>query len=95
MAKVAENDKPARDELNEGDIVFVRYRDHVKGRTMDPLIVSPQLRECVAWLAYECSDYLTLVMDRSTGPKMPKSGDSDAQVLCLLRSDITEFRRLS
>ena len=62
---------------------------------MDPLIASPQLRECVAWLAYECPDYITLVMDRSAGPTMPKRGDPGAQVLCLLRSEISELRRLS
>ncbi len=80
--------------LKLGDTVYCKYMDHVQGHRVDPLVVSPQVRECLAWLVYRCPEYVTLVLDRDAGPPMLKSGDRKADVLCLLRGDIVELRRL-
>ncbi len=75
-------------------MVYCKYRDHVQGHRVDPLVVSPQVRECLAWLVYQCPDYVTLVSDRDAGPPMVKRGDSKADVLCLLCCDILELKRI-
>jgi hypothetical protein len=76
-------------------LVYVRYRDHVLYSRMDPLVVAPQIRECVGWLVHEASDYLVVCWDRDAGPPGLRGGDPKASGLVLLRSDILELRRLN
>jgi hypothetical protein len=76
------------------DIVFVRYLDHVQYSRAPALVMSPQTRETVGWLVYECEQYLTLSYDRDTGPPTVKGGDPKASGLVLLKSVIIDIKKL-
>jgi hypothetical protein len=75
-------------------LVFVRYLDHVQYNRTSALAMAPQTRETVGWLIYECQEYITLSWDRDSGPATLHGGDPKATGMCLLKSDILEFKRL-
>jgi len=75
-------------------MVYVRYRDHVLYHRGDPMLMKPQIRECVGWLVYDCAEYIIICWDRDAGPPTLKGGDSKASGLVLMRSDILELKRI-
>ena len=78
-----------------GSIVFIRYQDHVLYHRGDPLSLKPQVRECVGWLVYDCADYIIICWDRDASPPTLKAGDSKASGLVVMRSDISEMKRIA
>jgi len=78
------------------NVVYIRYLDHVMYSRVDPLIMSPQTRETMGWLVYECEQYVTIKHDQdaSTPPTL-KGGDPKASGLCLLKTDILEIQHLN
>lgn len=54
--------------------------------------MSPQVREAVGWLVYNCDQYLTITWDRDAKPPTLKGGDPKASGLVLLKSDILELK---
>jgi hypothetical protein len=75
--------------------VHVAYRDHVHFHRASPLIMAPQLRECVGWLVYDCPDYIVVCWDRDAGPPTLKSGDPKASGLVILRGDVAKLETLT
>ena len=82
------------DTVRMGDVVLVRYQDHLFYHRSDPLAHAPASRETVGWLVYECAEYIILCWDRDAEPPTLKGGDPKASGLVLLRSDILELKRL-
>ena len=80
-------------ETNE-TLVYVRYLDHVLFSRCPPLVMKPQIREAVGWLNYECEEYIILSWDRDAEPPTLKGGDPKASGVVLIKSDISEFKRL-
>jgi len=78
------------------NVVYIRYLDHVMYSRVDPLIMSPQTRETMGWLVYECEQYVTIKHDQdaSTPPTL-KGGDQKASGLCLLKTNILEIQHLN
>jgi hypothetical protein len=60
----------------------------------DPLMMSPQMRETVGWLVYDCEHYVTIKHDQNAGSPTLKGGDPQAAGLVLRRSDILEMKKL-
>ncbi len=81
-------------DLEVGRLIYIRYRDHVLYHRTQPETQSPQTRECVGWLIYDCADYIILTWDRDGGSPTLKGGDPKASGLVLLRSDILELKRI-
>jgi hypothetical protein len=77
-----------------GDVVTVRYFDHVLYHRGDPALMKPQIRECLGWLVYKCEDYITMAWDRNAEPPTLRGGDPKASGLVILRSDILEMKHL-
>jgi len=75
--------------------VYVLYRDHVLYHRGDPVVMKPQVRECVGWLVYDCADYVILSWDRDAGPPSLRGGDPKASGLVVLRSEILEMKRIA
>ena len=75
-------------------LVYVRYLDHVLFSRCSPLALKPQIREAVGWLNYECEDYIILSWDKDAEPPTLKGGDPKASGLVLIKSDITELKKL-
>src|SRR2546427_10751596 len=77
-----------------GSAVYIRYRDHVLYHMSDPVLMSPQTRECLGWLVDQRPDYVTISWDRNFAPPTLKGGDPKAGGLVILRSDILEMRKV-
>jgi hypothetical protein len=75
-------------------LVFVRYLDHVMYNRTPALVMKPQIREAVGWLAYECEYYITITWDRDADPPTLKGGDPKASGIVLLKSDILKLEKL-
>ena len=80
--------------MNNQQLVFVRYIDHVLYNRSSALAMQPQVREAVGWLVYECDQYVTLSWDRDGGPPTLHGGDPKASGMVLLKSDIIALERL-
>lgn len=78
----------------KGDVVYVRYRDHVLYNRAQPENLKPQVRECIGWLIYAGEDYIIICWDRDAEPPTLKGGDPKASGLVVLKSDILELKHL-
>jgi hypothetical protein len=85
---------PQQRKLRSGDLVYVRYRDHVLYHRVHPENLEPQMRECVGWIIYDCVDYIVVAWDRDADAPTLKGGDPKASGLVLLRSDILELKEI-
>jgi len=79
---------------NVGAIVYVQYLDHVLFRNADAGLFKPALRETVGWLHRETAEALWLLWERSVKPLPHERNPAEESGLVLLKSDITEMRRL-
>ena len=75
------------------DIVYVRYLDHVQYSRAPALVMSPQTRETIGWLVYECDQYINISHDRDAGPPTITGGDPKASGLVILKSDIVDLQK--
>jgi len=82
-------------EIESGDVVYIRYRDHILFHRVDPLSLEPQLREAVGWLVHQAPEYVIITWDRKADPPTLKGGDPKASGLVLIRRDIFELRKVS
>jgi hypothetical protein len=76
------------------DVIYVRYLDHVQYSRAHALEMSPQTRETIGWVVYDCEQYIILSSDRDAGPPTLKSGDLKASGLLLLKAAILEMEKL-
>jgi hypothetical protein len=77
-----------------GDLVVVKYLDHVAFRNSNPLNLSPEKRIRYGRLVFESSDYIILVSDETGEPPGLKGGDPKSEGMVILRNDVLELRRL-
>jgi len=84
-----------------GDIVYVRYRDHVLFKDIDPKAYGPQVRETVGWLAEESRGYIRIEWERFADDHegrghlvKPKNMRQRATGLMILKSCILERREV-
>ncbi len=84
----------ARD-IEISSLVYVRYRDHVLFRDMNPETVRPFTRECVGWLDYEDAECVRLVWERYAMPDPPGESKPRATGLVILKKAILEMRRIA
>ncbi len=78
----------------DGCLVYVRYRDHVLFRDVDPSLHGPWTRETVGWLDYEDPDYLRIIWERFAVPDPPAESKPRATGLVILKKAVLEMRRL-
>jgi hypothetical protein len=76
------------------EFVYVKYRDHILFHHAEPVVLKPQIRETIGWLAYQNEDYIIVCWDRNADSPTLKGGDPQASGLVLLRSDIMELRKI-
>ena len=80
--------------VKEGSIVYVRYRDHVLFRDVDPRAYKPFIREAVGWLDYQDEEYLRIVWERFAMPDPPNEPKPRATGLVILRAALVEVRKI-
>jgi hypothetical protein len=80
-----------------GDLVVVKYWDHVAFRNSNPLSLAPEKRIRYGRLLFESSEspsYIILVSDESAEPPTLRGGDPKSEGIVILCSDLLELRRL-
>lgn len=75
-----------------GDLVYVRYRDHVLFRDANASSYGPFVREAVGWLDYEDGGQIRIVWERFAEPVPNGGAKQRATGLVILRSAILELR---
>jgi hypothetical protein len=80
--------------LENNNLIYVRYRDHVLYNRASPALMQPQVREAIGWQVYDCELYIILSWDRDAQPPTLTGGDPKASGLVLLKSDIIALERL-
>jgi hypothetical protein len=79
----------------KGDVVIIRYRDHVRFEAADANFYKPWILEAVGWLDHEDDESIRLVQERYPEP-MP-SGNSRLRStgVSIVKSTIVELRQVS
>jgi hypothetical protein len=77
-----------------GELVCVRYRDHVLFKDVDASQYGPWVRECVGWLDYEDDEYVRIVWERFSEPNPPDNAKLRSTGLAILKKAILEMRRV-
>jgi len=80
--------------LAPGSLVYVRYRDHVLFKDVDPSLYRPWSRETIGWFDYEDQECLRLVWERFAMPDPPNEAKPRATGLVILKKAIVEMRRI-
>jgi hypothetical protein len=89
------NRQTSSSHVREGDLVLVRYLDHVLFKDVDPSLYRPWTRETVGWLDYEDGDHVRIVWERFAMPDPPQESKPRATGLLILKKVIVELRRVS
>ncbi|MBA7662068.1 hypothetical protein ES703_70091 [subsurface metagenome] len=79
-----------------GTAVYVRYRDHVLFKDVNPgVYAKPFTREAIGWLDHEDDDCIRLVWERFAEPTSNKEAKQRATGLVIMKGSILELRRVS
>lgn len=79
-----------------GDVVYVRYLDHVLFKDVDPsTYAKPFVRETLGWLDYEDDESIRLVWECFAEPDPHREARQRATGLVILKSGILEMRKFS
>lgn len=85
-----------RKRLRLGDVVVVRYYDHVLFKDMltSSGTLRPLIRESIGWLDYEDTEYIRLVWERYSEPIIGNESRFRTTGLVIRKNDLIELRRL-
>ena len=75
-------------------MVYVRYRDHVVFRNVDPETQSPIVQEAVGWFDHEDEEYLRLIVARYHEHDSNGNTRTKATGFVILKKTILETRRI-
>jgi len=73
-----------------GDLVSVKYRDHLLFRHCDASKQTPRIVTAVGRLAHDDADSITLIWEDYTDPG---DGVVKSTGLCVVKGDVVELRR--
>lgn len=96
LVSPSQPDKPTLEPpLRPGDVVLVRYKDHVLFKDADSFQQRPRVMEAVGRLEYEDDEFIRLTWEQYPEPN--PSGDARVRStgLTILKSTIVELRRVS
>jgi len=79
--------------LKAGDVVFIRYQDHVLFKDASASQYKPWTRETIGWLDYEDEEFVRIVWEQFHEPAPPLARVRSTG-LSILRKDIIEIRRV-
>jgi len=75
-----------------GNVVLIRYKDHVLFKDSDASQYQPWIRETVGWLDYEDEEYVRIVWERFHEPHPPDNARLRSTGLAISKKDIVEMR---
>lgn len=77
-----------------GEVLYVRYLDHVLFKDVDPNVFKPFVRETIGWLDHEDGDFIRLIWERFAEPMPNGEAKQRASGLVIMKSSILELRRV-
>jgi len=80
--------------MRVGQLVYIRYNDHILFKDVDPRLYRPWSRETVGWLDYEDEESVRIVWERFAMPDPPNEAKPRATGLVIMKSAILEMRRI-
>jgi len=80
--------------LRTGDLVFIRYNDHVLFKDADASQFRPWTRETVGWLDHEDEEFVRIIWERYPEPNPPEKARLRSTGLAIDPRNILEMRRL-
>jgi len=80
--------------MQTGELVYIRYRDHVLFKDSEASQYRPWIRECVGWLDYDDEEYVRLVWERFSEPTSGENGRLRSTGLAILKKAIVEMREI-
>jgi len=81
--------------LDVGSLVYVRYRDHMLFRNLDPQTAEPIIQEAWGLLDHEDIDYIRLVVARYQEPKKNDESATKATGLVIVKETILEMHKVA
>ena len=82
-------------EPESGDVVYIRYKDHVLFKDVDPgAYAKPFVRETLGWLDHEDDESIRLVWERFAEPNPHEEAKQRATGLVILKGNILKMRRV-
>ena len=78
--------------LGPGDLVFIRYKDHVLFKDAEATEYRPWTRETVGWLDYQDEEFVRIIWERFHQPNPPENARLRSTGLSISRNDIVEIR---
>ena len=81
--------------LEIGDMIYIRYLDHLLFRNSDSDQQTPVMQEAVGWLQAENDCYIRLVVARYQEPQVGDVTRTKATGYVILKSTILEMRRVA
>jgi len=75
-------------------LVYIRYRDHLLFKNLNPNNQFPSERECVGWVWKETFDVVWILWDRSVTPLPHERVRPQESGIVILKSDILEKKEI-
>jgi hypothetical protein len=80
--------------VQEGDIVQVRYRDHVLFRDVDASLQEPRVMECIGRVNHVDRDYIRVSFETYNNPDPSGETTVRSTGLVILESTILDLRKI-
>jgi len=81
--------------LNQGEVVFVRYRDHVLFKDANASDYQPWTRETVGWLDQVGDDYVRIVWERYWDKTLQPEARLRSTGISICKRDIVELWKVA
>lgn len=78
-----------------GDIIVVRYYDHVLFKDTLSSQIEPLVREAIGWLDFQNEECIRLVWERYAEPAINEDSRIRTTGLALRKSDVIDVRRIA
>jgi len=78
--------------LEIGNLVLIRYKDHVLFKDAEAAQYRPWTRETVGWLDYQDEEFVRIIWERFHQPNPPENARLRSTGLSISRNDIVEIR---
>ena len=85
---------PAQKPLEVGDVVLIRYRDHLFFKDTDASQQIPRVLEAFGRLDYQDEDYVRVVFEHYAEPTSAEDSKLRSMGLVIMKSTILELRRV-
>lgn len=78
-----------------GDLVYIRYMDHVLFKDSEASRCFPIIRETIGWLDFEDHDNIRIVWERFAMPEPSNEAKSRATGLAILKKAVSVIMKIA